>query len=301
MALARTPLLHFVLLGSVIFALQPSETPALVFGPAEREQLQREFEQREARPPSPGEVDALVDAAVEEEILLRAAARAGHLRHDGTVVNRLVQLGHFLSPEGEASDEAALHRARELGLDRSDPVIRRYLVERMRLALASEADRPAPGEAELEAHLALHAERFAIPERVRLAHVFVGRRHADVEARLDAVGRSLSGLRPEDAAGLGDPFAGPRTRVAPREVLARDFGAEFVAALDPSRLASWQGPLPSAHGWHWVWLGAPLPARQPTLAEVRGQVQQDLFEIRRAQRLQARLEELRSGYSIRLN
>ena len=42
--------------------------------------------------------------------------------------------------------EEAIANARALGLDRSDPVIRRYLAELMRLAIERERSRRVPGE-----------------------------------------------------------------------------------------------------------------------------------------------------------
>jgi hypothetical protein len=179
-------------------------------------------------------------------------------------------------------------------------VIRRYLVERMRLALASEADHPEPGEAELAAHLARHAERYRIPEQLRLLQVFVSSRHADATGRAEAIGRVLERGGPGAASGLGDPFPrGPRT-VASRDALAQSFGAGFADALDGAAQGRWQGPVPSAYGLHWVWLDAPVPTRLPELREVRGRVRQDLLETRRAQRLRLRLDELRAGYEVRI-
>jgi hypothetical protein len=299
-AALRSPLLHFLALGAVAFALRPTETPALVFGEVELERLRADFAAREARPPDAAELDALLEAALDEEVLLREAWASGRLRHDGTVVARLVALGRFVGPAEGADPEAALRRARELGLDRSDPVIRRYLVERMRLALAAETDHPEPGDAELAAHLARHPERFAVPERLRLAHVFTSARHPRLEARAAALGRALAG-RPPDAVGdRGDPFPYGLRAVATRAELARRFGPEFVAALDPDVRGRWQGPLPSAHGLHWVWLEAPEPARRPALDEVRSAVRQDLLRERRAAHLRRRLDELRARYQVRV-
>jgi len=297
-AMLRMPLLHFLLLGGALFALQPRSTPALTLEAGQRDRLRQGFERREARPPTGPELAALIDRAIDEEVLVREAWRSGRLRHDGTVVNRLVLLGRFLGPEREAAPEAALRRARELGLDRSDPVIRRYLAERTRLALASEADHPPPDRAALAAHLAAHRERFRIPERLRFVHVFVSARRPHPTARAAAIGHTLTDTSADGAATLGDPFPrGPRI-LASRAELARDFGAEFVGTLDPAARGRWQGPLPSAYGLHWVRLEDPVPARDPRLDEVLPQVQQDLLETRRARHLRRRLDELRASYQI---
>jgi len=294
------PLLHFLLLGGALFALRPAATPALTLDAGQRDRLRQSFERREARPPTGPELDALIDRAIDEEVLVREARRSGLLRHDGTVVNRLVLLGRFLGPERAADPEEAVRRARALGLDRSDPVIRRYLAERARLALASDADRPAPDEATLAAHLRAHRERFRIPERLRFVHVFVSARRPDPSLRAATIGRALAATGSDAADRLGDPFPrGPRI-LASRAELARTFGKEFVEALDPAARGLWQGPLPSVYGLHWVRMGDPVPARDPRLDEVRAQVEQDLLEGRRARHLRSRLDALRAGYEIRV-
>jgi len=317
-AALRAPLLHFLVLGALLSGLRPAEPPSIVIDAAAQERLRRDFEQREARPPSEAELAALVDRAIDEEVLLREAIDAGGLRHDGTVVNRLVQLGRFVGPEaatlgperlevetaatgadaGGASADEAVARARALGLDHSDPVVRRYLLERARLALASEADDPEPSDAELAAWLAGHAEAFRTPERLRLRHVFVGGGRPDRDARAARLAAALATRGPEEAASLGDAFPSGGRVVASTAELARRFGTGFVAALDPEARGRWQGPLPSAHGLHLVWLDDPLPARDPGLDEVRTRVRQALLQERRASHLRRRLDGLRARYAI---
>jgi len=296
-AVLGAPLVHFVLLGGAAFALAPAEPPAIVIDEAA---VRAAFAAGEGRPPGPEALRAQVARAVDEEILLREAWASGRLRHDGTVVQRLVQLGRFLGPDGALEPEEAARRARALGLDRSDPVIRRYLVERMRLALASEADHPAPDEPALRAWLARHPERFRLPERLHLRHVFVSARRPEPEARAASLGRTLRGRTPAAAKGLGDPSPrGPQV-VASREGLARRFGPAFVAALDDGATGRWQGPVPSAHGLHWVWVEAVEPARTPAFDAVRSRVRQDLLRERRERHLRRRLDALRTGYAVRV-
>ncbi|HKJ23203.1 MAG TPA: peptidylprolyl isomerase [Myxococcota bacterium] len=325
-AALRAPLLHFLVLGALLAGLRPAEPPSIVIDAAAQARLRRDFERREARPPSEAELAALVDEAIDEEVLLREAIDAGALRHDGTVVNRLVQLGRFLGPEaaasapvpaaiaaepaapgreaapggdpGGATPDDAVARARALGLDRSDPVVRRYLLERARLTIASEADTPEPSEAELRTYLAGHAEAFRTPERLRLHHVFVRGDRPDAGARAARLAAALSTRVPEDARALGDAFPSGGRVVASGRELALRFGREFVAALDPAARGRWQGPIPSAHGLHLVWLEDPLPARDPRLDEVRTRVRQALLQERRTAHLRRRLDGLRARLAI---
>ena len=63
---------------------------------------------------------------------------------------------------------------------------------------------------------------------------------------------------------------------------------------------SWEGPLPSSHGLHLVWVrertpGAPLP-----LGAVRNEVRYALLVERGARALQKAIEELRDRYQVRV-
>src|SRR5262249_56330984 len=72
----------------------------------------------------------------------------------------------------DASDADRLYaRARELGLDRSDLVVRRILVQKMRL-LASRTGERRPTDAELADFYAAHREDYRPPDRVPFWHVF---------------------------------------------------------------------------------------------------------------------------------
>ena len=73
--------------------------------------------------------------------------------------------------------------------------------------------------------------------------------------------------------------------------------AERVMDLRPG---SWEGPLPSSHGLHLVWVheqtpGAPLP-----LAAVRNEVRYALLAERGEQALRRAIEELRDRYQVRV-
>lgn len=73
--------------------------------------------------------------------------------------------------------------------------------------------------------------------------------------------------RPEDsklAISLADPFMfqdyyGDR---AP-EALAKEFGPQFVVALEKLKPGSWQGPIESGYGWHLVYVDTVIPGRIP--------------------------------------
>src|SRR5262245_64489394 len=184
----RWPVLHFMLIGAVLFLGH-----ALV-------------ERRLAASDPPRTV---VSSGVSDEDLLCDQALARGFDQDAAVRRRLARLGQFVGEE--RGDEARLEQtARALGLERGDLVVRRHLVQMMQLASAHLGPADLPSEAELAAYLAAHAEAFAEPGRVDFVQVFLRRDHdpGRTTTRATAMGPALraGGAPPACAAGRGDAF-----------------------------------------------------------------------------------------------
>lgn len=274
--LVRAPALHFLAIGGVLFVLSAWHAG--------------------------GPVGAGRGRAWDADVLQRAALALGFDREDPAVRERLVRLGDFLGEESGAADVAAREaEARRLGLTRSDIVIRRHLVEMMRLAAAKLGPGDLPTPAELEAYYAEHAGTYREPVRVLLTHVYFSRerRGAAVEDDARALLAELrrTGVAPEQAALRGDGFLpgvvlGPVSHVQ----LERTFGGDVAAVLDDAPVHAWVGPLRSSYGLHLVWITARLPAAVPPLATVRTRVLHALLAERRAMRLRDRMEMLRARW-----
>src|SRR5882724_7421109 len=104
-ALAREPLLHFILIGAAIFALygsfhKPAEASdtartisrRIVVDKTRLHELVAAFEQNEGRKPNRAELSKMVDDWVRDEVLFRAALMAGVDRNDPAIHQRLVNL-----------------------------------------------------------------------------------------------------------------------------------------------------------------------------------------------------------------
>lgn len=297
------PAVHFVVLGALLFAFTPPDRPVIVVSRAHVDALRGDGDVVWDRA-SPETRRALIEQVIDDEILLREAWARGVPDRDPVVAERLERIGRFVSQHGDeeqldASD--AVDGARELGLERGDVVIRRYLKEMMRLAIAREADRHLPTEADLEAHLREHRERFVRPAQVRLTQVFVSsRRGAGREEYAHRLLGELSALAPEEAASQGDPFPVGREFVAGRKRLMRTFGVAFADAVAQLETGRWGGPIESAYGSHLVWVHERTSEALPALDEVRSQVVHHWLRVRRAEHLRQRLTELRDRYEIRV-
>ena len=125
--LLREPLVHFLALGLLIFALFGNSTSAderrIVIDAARIERLAGQYAQNFRRAPSPAELDALIRDDVKEEVYYREALR--------------------------------------LGLDRDDEVVRRRMRSKMEAFEDTAEDIAAPDDATLKQWLAAHPARFA--------------------------------------------------------------------------------------------------------------------------------------------
>jgi hypothetical protein len=181
----RLPVLHFAAIGALLFTLEAQVLGSARVGAgggrgepvvisAQRvAELRRDWLARAGRLPTQAELRALVGAAVDDELLLREARERGLHRSDPIVRRRLVRNLRFLSDDPSRSDQELLREALALGMDRTDLVVRRRLIQKMKLMAQAAAAEPT--RAELEAFLARNRERFTQPARVRISHVYLSR------------------------------------------------------------------------------------------------------------------------------
>lgn len=266
--LLREPVLHFVVLGglltAVYAAVAPPGTGRQIVVPAPViDGLRQDHLRRNGAPPDAREEAALIDRYLDTEVLYREALA--------------------------------------LGLDRGDVIVRRRLVQKMEFLTEVLEPVADPTDAELQRYLDTHAERYALPARVTVSHVFVSAdRHGSgapaVAARLRE--QLVTGA---DAGTLGDPFVrGHDFAAASERELAGIFGSAFAAAAMQLPPGEWSPPLPSSYGLHLVRVHTRTPGAHPPLAAVRDRVSADWFEERRAAATRIAVARLREGYDIRI-
>lgn len=267
--LGRSPLVVFLVLGAVAFAverwLDAAGAGRVVMVTEEQlGAIQERWAAQWGRPPTGRELEGLIDEAVREEILYREAQRRG--------------------------------------LDRDDPIIRRRLAQKMTFLLEDSAETPAAAAGDIETYYADHAERYREPRRTTFRHVFVSReRRADAAREAAALLRQVRAGAADGWRQLGDPFVLLR-EYADRtdQEIAELFGGGFAMALPSMAAGTWHGPVESAHGLHLVEVVGRAEPRLPALDEVRDRVAEDLLESRRRDRHEAALRTLRERYEIRV-
>jgi len=283
----RLPAARLLLAGLVLLAAarllevdpadsQGARPPIRVTG-GQLDDAGRAFLARAGRAPDGDERRALAEAEIDDEVLYREALERGLDRDDPVVQRRLLTNMAFVAGDDSSRadvDPAPYGDALALGMDRSDVVVRRRLIARMRALLEQDALVTTPSEAELESALERNRERFALPARVRLAHV------------VTVPGASVPAARPTQL-----PLQNERD-------LARLFGPAFARAVLALPTGRWSGPIESLHGEHLVWVYERAPERTAELAAVRNQVRALVLRGRADDAVRQALRELRRRYEV---
>jgi peptidyl-prolyl cis-trans isomerase C len=233
----------------------------------ELRQMDMYFESQWHRQPTPAEFRAMVEDKVREEVLYREA------------------LG--------------------MGLDKDDTIVKRRMAQKMQFLSEDVAAAHEPSTGELKTWFDKNSTKFALPSRYSFRHLYFSPDKRGANAREDAA-RSLAKIsgQPEDsklAVSLPDRFMfqdyyGDR---AP-EALAKEFGPQFVVALEKLKPGSWQGPVESGYGWHLVYVDAVIPGRIPSFEEIEPDVKIAWLGEQKQRVWQKAYHEMRARYEVLL-
>ncbi len=264
--LLREPLLHFFVLGGLLFGVygvlnrgSASARDEIVVSRGQLQNLQLQFERVWRRTPTSAELQALIDNWVREEIFYR---------------------------EGVT-----------LGLDRDDAVVRRRVGQKLEFIAESAAPPPATN-AELQAWLDSHAGQYLIEPTYSLRQVYFDpARHVHLDSEIAGARRALTAGKEVG----GDPTLLPSSLEGASATDAqRVFGDEFAGALKTLPVGGWQGPVSSTFGVHLVTLTRHDRARPATLADVRAEVERDFTHARLQQASADFYDKLRAKYAVRI-
>jgi hypothetical protein len=274
-SILREPLVHFLLLGAALFALdawlRPTAATAanaeIVVSEARVLNLAQNFRRTWQRPPTREELDGLVESHVREEVFYREALA--------------------------------------LGLDRDDTIIRRRLQQKMEFISGEAAALTKPTDEELNAYLKANTEAFRSEPRVTFVQVYLDPRKRastiDAEAGrlLDSLNRAGTNVDPAKA---GDRLLLLEARYEnmPQAEVARLFGGGFAEALVKQPVGQWVGPIRSGYGVHVVRLEALQPGGTPALDDVRPLVEREWANARRQEFAKAFYDKLRAKYAIKV-
>lgn len=306
LARLNRPWIHFIVLGCLLYYLQGIFFPAPkpVVGPlsgARMEALQQQWFASTGSLPTPEQLDRMVTAELDRDMLFQRAIELKLHLYDTVVYQRLLLNMSFLQLGEGKTQQEQYEQALEMRLHLGDEVVKRRLIQVMeQLLLGYHPPRP-PTEQDLAVEFESRREELRLPPRYSIEQVyFNAEREGEAQAAIASINEQK--LTAEQALELSSPFLpGYRfTRQSPDQ-LARQFGSEFVSnllAAEPQR-GTWVGPIRSTYGLHYVWVSEVDPGRDATLDEVRVQLQRDLESRASAAALQESIEAMREEYEVR--
>lgn len=268
----REPLIHFLLLGALIFAAYEQlaggrTAPDEIFiSRGQQENLLNTFGRTWQRPPTPAEFQGLLQDLIRQEIAYR--------------------------------------ESQSMGLDRDDIVIRRRLRQKLEMLAEDVASLAAPSEQDLQAYLEAHPDQFALETRLTLRQIYFSRDRRGPAAEPDAI-QLLQRIANDGPDGgfeqFGDPLPLPaEIRDARESEVGRLFGSSFTDGLQGIEPGRWSGPVESGYGLHLVFIEMREAGRVPELAEVRDAVQREWLSQRRQEAVDGLYQRLAENYTIEI-
>jgi len=254
----REPLLHFLLMGGVLFAVdafiagRADDLHTIVVG-AEVDRRARElFKASHGREPNAQEMEALRRVWLDNEVLYR---------------------------EGLA-----------LQVDKGDPAIRERVIFKTLSVIDSNVHVPAADDATLRAWFDGHRRKYDEPARYDFEEASLSGDAS--EAAVRAFVAELGAGSP------GDARAGLRVfKNRPHPNLVESYGAEFAAALAAAPLNQWQA-MHTRDGWRAMRLLAVTPAKPADFTAIRGMVLHDWVDDAAAAQRSAAVRALTKKYKI---
>jgi hypothetical protein len=263
----KEPLLHFFLLGGLLFGMYdylhrnaPSDGNTIVISRDQFASIEAQHQALWGRPPNAQELNGLVEDWLHDEVLYR---------------------------EGVA-----------MGLDRDDPIVRRRVEQKMEF-IGDGNTPPPPTDADLQAWLDAHPNDYRTEAVFTLHQVYFDR-----AARGQHLDQDVAQAR--EALQQGKPVNGDVTSLPPAmtsvsgsEVTAI-FGTEFEHAMASLPVGTWQGPVDSGLGVHLVKIDARSPGKVPPLADIRAAVERDVAHQREVAAQDAFYRTIRQRYVVRM-
>ena len=269
----REPLLHFMVIGAVIYLLyavfaEPvveDTDKTIVVTAGEIEWMNTSWQKRWNRPPTSEELEGLIKQYVKETVLYREALTMGLNQHDQVIRRRLAQKLEFL-----AKDLVAL---------------------------------TPPTEEELQAYFMEHQGYYTEPARYTFTQVFINPDKRG-DATLDdaeklKVTLIARGEDIDDVSELGDDLMIQSYYPEKDQVeIEKQFGSGFAETLVELSPGQWHGPILSGYGVHLVYIHGIIEPPPVVLEDVRKRVTLDWETEKGIELNQQFYDSLREQYTI---
>jgi hypothetical protein len=258
MSWRREPLLHFVVLGGLLFAIDhfvvdSADDPLTIVVGSEVDSEAREtFKAARGREPTAKELEALHRVWLDNEVLYR---------------------------EGLA-----------LQVDKGDPAIRERVIFKALSVINTNVQIPPTDDKTLRAWFDSHRDKYDEPARYDFEEAALSGESS--EAAVRELVNALNGGMP------GDARAGLRVfKGRPHATLAEGYGAELVSALAQAQPNTWQA-LRTRDRWRAMRLNSITPAKPAVFEALRGVVLHDWIDAAAAEQRTAAVRVLARKYKV---
>jgi hypothetical protein len=254
----REPLLHFVLLGGLLFAVdyvivsRADDRYSIVVGSDVDSEAVETFRSARGRDPNAQELEALHRVWLDNEVLYR---------------------------EGLA-----------LQVDKGDPAIRERVIFKALSVVDSNVKLPPIDDKGLRAWFEAHREKYDEPARYDFEEAALSGDTS--EAAVREFVKALNGGTP------GDAKAGLRVfKGRPHKNLVESYGPEFAKAIEAAERGVWQA-LQTRDGWRAMRLDATTSSKPAVFESIRGVVLQDWTDATAAEQRTVAVRTLAKKYKI---
>lgn len=267
--LLREPLLHFLLVGLMLFAAsqhyrEANDRYRIVIDETRIAALGTAYQSEFGEPPSAETLGRLVDEYAEAEVLYREGMARG--------------FGH------------------------DDEIVRRRIIQKVAFIESNRDPPAAPDEQQLRQWFEAHAKDYTAPGTVDFSHIFFAAEAGDEAAAKMRASIVLSSMPPstQRAPERGDPFPDLHdfSRFGPQEARRLFAHSEMAGALFAAEQGEWSGPFRSPFGWHLVRVSQHRPGGKRSFQDVKDEVLADYLEDIRRTTNRERIERIRSRYKI---
>jgi hypothetical protein len=255
----REPLLHFLVIGAVLFGADhvtngpADDNRAIVVDAAVDNEALKVFQEARGRAPNADELYALRRAWLDNEVLYR---------------------------EGLA-----------LQMDKGDKAIKDRVIFKALSMVNAGLKLPPVDDATLRAWFEAHRAKYDQPARYDFQEAVIAGDSSDATAQ--AFAAALNAGRP------GDTQAGLRVfQGRPHANIVQSYGAEFAAELEAAPVGAWRA-MRHGDGWRVMRLEAIVPARPAAFEPLRGVVLQDWTDSVMAEQRTAAVRTLAKKYTVR--
>ena len=265
----REPLLHFLLIGAVLFAAYDSqnkdfvENNRIVISEDQIDRLITLWEKKRQRLPAQDELQGLIEQQIREEVMYRELA---------------------------------------MGLDQNDKIVRRRLAQKVEFISADLAALAEPTETELANYLVTNSKKFEQPANINFEQVYISYdKHGDnVEAYANNLLNKLTKANSTiDIKSFSDSLLlEQQYQQITEHNVSRLFGKAFARELFALPVGSWQGPITSGFGLHLIQIDKKSESSLPELTAVREKVRAEWMAQQRNNMDKNFYQSLRQRYEI---